>query len=313
MIHCLGLNPSLDHTLEVPGLPAAGHVRARRRCLVPAGKATNLARVLGQLGTEARLCGFVGEEDAGRFRRRFAGLPVAVAQTALAAATRINTTLLDPQSGRELHLREAGEPVTGADLERCAAALRAALAPGDWLVVAGSLPPGAAPADVAALLVDLVGRGCRVAVDGSGDFLAALRQAPLALLTPNRRELGEFLGREVAGGEALCRAAREAVADPARAVEMLLVSDGAAGAGLFTPDGACWGQAPPAAVCNTVGAGDALLGGFLAAWTAGAGPEGALRGALGAAGSAVEAAGAGTIDPARAADLAARCSLRAVS
>ena len=119
-------------------------------------------------------------------------------------------------------------------------------------------------------------RGARIALDTSG---AALKQAlacgvPLALIKPNRHELETLLGRPLP----TCADWREAARGlHAQGVETVVVSLGAQGAFMSSPEGA-WLAAPlPVKPVSTVGAGDAQVAGLLAARHAGLDWREALR------------------------------------
>src|SRR5699024_3533726 len=153
-------------------------------------------------------------------------------------------------------------------LERLSRAVAALAAQATWVVLAGSLPPGA-PADwYAELVAELRGTGARVAVDTSERPLAALAAAlPGAapdLVKPNGEELATITG---ADPQALERdpagAALAAEQLVARGVGAVLVTLGAGGAVLVTADGAWHAPAPPTTVVSTVGAGDSSLFGYL--------------------------------------------------
>jgi 1-phosphofructokinase len=101
-----------------------------------------------------------------------------------------------------------------------------------------------------------------VAIDADGAALQACFGHRIALLKPNRRELETLVGPSLATIGGIVAAAHEVVEAGA---EMLLVSLGQDGAVLVDRDGAIHAEAHIADVRNNVGAGDALLAGFLAA------------------------------------------------
>ncbi len=134
--------------------------------------------------------------------------------------------------------------------------------------------------------------GASVALDTSGPALrAGLPQQP-DLVKPNREELAEAVGRDVA-----------TLADVVDASRLLLASGAASVLCSLGPDGAVYvdsevalhAVAPITDVRNTVGAGDALLAGYLRA--VGRGPLGALRMGVAWATAAVGTAGTGVPTP----------------
>ncbi|OKH61643.1 hypothetical protein EB74_19315, partial [Mycobacterium sp. SWH-M5] len=142
--------------------------------------------------------------------------------------------------------------------------------------------------------------GRRVAVDASGPALAAVLAADRAglphLIKPNVDELADVVDRPMATLADVVTAAR---ALTERGVDTVLVSLGGDGAVLVTATLALHGAAPVERVVNTVGAGDALLAGYLAAWQEK--PTDALASALRFGATAVEHQGTliGLPDPQR--------------
>jgi 1-phosphofructokinase len=155
----------------------------------------------------------------------------------------------------------------------------------DWVVASGSLPP-ATPTDVYARLVTRLGaHGIKLAVDTSGPALAQAVAAGAALVKPNREELSEVVGWEV---WSLADAINAAESLRNRGAHAVLVSLGPDGAVLVDDDGVIHGECPVEFPRSSVGAGDCLLAGFLAA---GARGEDALATALQWAAAAVEMPG----------------------
>ena len=101
-------------------------------------------------------------------------------------------------------------------------------------------------------------------VDTSGEALMkTLRYEPF-LIKPNHQELEELAGSRLFTRE-------EIVAQGRRLQEMgaqnVLISMAAEGAVLLTSDGKIlFGEAPRGTVRNSVGAGDSMVGGFVAGW-----------------------------------------------
>jgi 1-phosphofructokinase len=100
-----------------------------------------------------------------------------------------------------------------------------------------------------------------VAVDTSGPALHAVLAAGPTLVKPNRDELAEVTGMRLLTIADVIEAAGRLRALGARAV---LASLGADGAVLVDDDGAIHGRTPAVPPLSSVGAGDAMLAGFLA-------------------------------------------------
>lgn len=273
MIITVTPNPSVDRTYELPVLMPGEVHRATRRHEEPSGKGVNVARALTVNGIPslavwpcggpagAELAGLLEEENV-----RYRAVPVS-------GPVRTNISLTEP-GGRTTKINEAGPALTAAELEQLTRNALAAAGPGDWIVCSGSLPPGA-PRDYYARAGQRAHRaGLRFALDTSGEALAAGLEAAPEVVKPNVSELAEVTGTQIKtlGQAIIC--ARELLA---RAAASVVVSLGPDGAALVTADGAWHAGAPAPAISSTVGAGDALLAGFLAA--GGSGPS-ALREAV---------------------------------
>jgi 1-phosphofructokinase len=206
----------------------------------------------------ALLGGPNGERIAGLLRRE--GIPA----TAIAsgAPTRLKRIPDGDETRATLH---DVHPVAAERVRAAIAEAAALVAPGAIAVISGSLPAGT-PAELETEAVAALREaGARVYLDAAGATLrAGLRGAPHAI-KPNAEEFAALPG---AGAGPLAAAPVEAT----RAhlgVEELLVTLGASGAIAATAEGTFAAAADRIAVRTTLGAGDAFLGGWIAARLAG--------------------------------------------
>jgi 1-phosphofructokinase len=130
-----------------------------------------------------------------------------------------------------------------------------------------------------------------VAIDTSGPALEAVLAAGPTLVKPNRDELAEVTGQRLLTIADVVEAANRLRARGAGAV---LASLGADGAVLVDDDGAIHGRTPAVPPLSSVGAGDAMLAGFLAGGGKG---EDALVEALAWGAAAVLQPGSGMPSP----------------
>ena len=146
----------------------------------------------------------------------------------------------------------------------------------------------------------------------TGAQLGAAVDGGAGIVTPNLAEAEGLLhGRAdetVEAGdpdEVRARAGRAAADLVARGARRAVVTAAAAGAAVADGDAVAWIPAPRVTVRNPVGAGDALVGGLGVALERGEPFARAVALGIAAAAASVETAKAGTLDPARAAALAA--------
>jgi len=306
-IVCVTLSSAVDRTLEVRGLELGQHAKGRLVSRHPAGKAVNVARVLQHLGQGCVLTGFVGETERAMFEKSFDTALVRTQLFGLDVPTRENITLVDPEAGLETHVRDEGPEISADDQDRLVRKLRILAMPNIWLVFAGSLPRGLDVGRFREMLRAVMDRGARVVLDSSEGALGVVQDMPVWLIKPNRAELAALSGRKTDTSDDILRAA-DSVKQFAR---MVLVSAGADGCYLIEGDAVLHGHMKdlPKRIANTVGSGDALLAGFLAARAGGADPEGCVRHAVATATSACLQLQAGEVDPAEVPALAGQVAI----
>ena len=175
-------------------------------------------------------------------------------------SVRANITVVE-DDGTTTKINEAGPELQSHELDSLIETLVRS-DPGDgWVVASGSLPPGV-PSDFYRRVSEAVpDAGRRLAIDTSGRPLIAAMSATCAVLKPNLKELESIVRSELDDVGSVIDAADSLRSGGPASV---LVSLGSQGAVLVSAQGASYGRAPVPAVLNTVGAGDALLAGFLA-------------------------------------------------
>ena len=271
MIRTVTPNPSFDLTYEV-GVFSLGEVnRAARVTTAAAGKGVNVARNAVANGFPASAVIPAASADAEVFAAELAAVGVGLDVVDRPESVRRNITITE-RNGTTTKLNEMGEPLS----PEAVAALRRRAAAGDAATVAacGSLPPGVGPSFFAELAEAVREPETRLALDTSGAALKACLDVPCAVVKPNREELEDLIEDRLETYGDLVDVAGDLVR---RGWRNVLVSLGPAGAVLVNSAGAWGGRAPTDEVVNTVGAGDALLTGFLCG---GPEPDAALASAL---------------------------------
>jgi 1-phosphofructokinase len=254
-------NPAVDQTIWVPGFRAGEVNRVARGQVSPGGKGVNVAAFLAEFGVPVFATGFLGRPNAGLFEAFLDDERIEHGFVPLPGTTRTGIKIVDEDAGTTTDINFPGFEVGAEDLRALERAVADAVAPGRWVVLAGSLPAGAPPETYRRLTELVQEGGGRVALDTSGPALRAAIAAGPQLVKPNREELEELVGRPLGDRDALVDAADELAAG---GIETVVVSLGADGA-LFTRDGeAAFATPPPVRVASTVGAGDAMVAGTIA-------------------------------------------------
>ncbi len=272
MIVTVTPNPSLDRTLEVDELRRGEVVRAQADRSDPGGKGVNVSRALVANGHASRAVLPLGGADGALLASLLQSLGIEVAAVPIADAIRSNVTVVEPD-GTVTKLNAPGPQLSAVEVE---ALLERAVAVTDgaaWVVGSGSLAPGT-PDDLYGRLASSVRAvGARVAVDTSGAALERVLAAGPDVLKPNEEELSEVTGVVPETFGDVVFAANDL---RAKGVGTVLVSLGPRGAVLVDGAGALHAESEVIVPRSTVGAGDALLAGFLAA--GGEGPEALAEG-----------------------------------
>lgn len=267
MIASVTLNPAVDYTVELrESLADEDIVRTGEFRYDAGGKGINVSKYLLELGVETVATGVAGGFLGEYLLDQLAAAGLAADFADADGNTRLNTTVLDPAA--EYKINQDGPTVSATAIDEITDLL-AAHAP-ETVVVAGSLPDGVGPE-----AIDLIaGAGpWETVVDVHGGALAAL-EGSYALCKPNDEELAAATGEAVEGIDDAVEAAR---ALRERGFDRVLASLGGDGAVLVSDDGALYAPPLDVEVVDTVGAGDALLAGALAARARGDPDEAALR------------------------------------
>lgn len=266
MIVTLTPNPSHDRTVTLSAPLERGAVqRADSVTSQAGGKGVNISRASVAAGIPSIAVLPAPQDDPFVHELLAAGIDCRPVPND--GGLRVNITISEPD-GTTTKLNSPGPTVTPEVLLGLTEALRRRAASADWIVLAGSLPPGAPVEWYADLVATLRGAGARLAVDTSDAPLRALVErlpgsAP-HLMKPNGEELASFTGGDpvvLESHPAAAAAAARTLVD--RGVESVLATLGPLGAVLVTADGAWHAAPPPTTVVSTVGAGDSSLFGYL--------------------------------------------------
>ncbi len=280
MIVTLTPNPSIDRTVALTSELERGAVlRAEAVISQAGGKGVNISRAAVAAGVPTIAVLPADKEDPYVLELLRDGIDCRPERPA--GPVRVNITITEPD-GTTTKINSPGAEASPESLDRLKQALHQRAQKADWVVLAGSLPPGAAASWYADLVADLKETHAKVSVDTSGDPLAVLAEslatAAPDLLKPNGEELASLTGGDAEAIEAdPAAAAKAATVLVDRGVGAVLATLGGSGAVLVTADGAWHATPPPTTVVSTVGAGDSSLFGYLLGDLRGVDPAERLR------------------------------------
>ncbi|PKU25069.1 1-phosphofructokinase [Telmatospirillum siberiense] len=258
------LNPAIDQTITLDRLRPGSVHRARAVRFDAGGKGVNVASCLADWGVPVSAAGILGKDNDGLFKALFAAKNIDDRFVRTAGDTRVNIKLVHDGDTTDINL--PGLEITPDVFAAVTTSVLSLVRKGSLAVLAGSLPAGTDVGIYRELTAALSGRGARVLLDTSGAPMKAALADGVRLLPycvkPNRAELEGWIGHPLPDMASLVGAARVLLA---RGVRLVVVSLGEEGA-LFVSDAATLQASLSAVACaSTVGAGDAMVAGIVAA------------------------------------------------
>ena len=146
MIYTVTLNPALDKTAEIENFRPDSVNRIRALRTDPGGKGVNVSKVIAKLGGTSVAAAILGGGSGRLIADALAQLGIAGMFRFVPGETRTNLKIIDPVQHTHTDINEPGIPADAGVLAGLLEELTGRLAPGDLVVLSGSLPAGA-PAD----------------------------------------------------------------------------------------------------------------------------------------------------------------------
>ncbi len=259
MIYTVTLNPSLDYLVSVEDFRPGITNRTDSESLLLGGKGINVSIMLKNLGIPSTALGFVAGFTGEEVVRRLEAFGIRNGLIRLEEGlTRINVKL---RSIEGTEINGQGPRISDEKFRELMGRLQA-LGRQDILFLSGSIPASMPDDTYQKIMESLCGRGVRTVLDASGDLLLhALSYRPF-LVKPNHHELGGIFGVEINQRR---QAAPYAQKLREKGAQNVLVSLAGEGAVLAAADGKIYdAPAPKGQLVNGVGAGDAMVAGFMA-------------------------------------------------
>jgi 1-phosphofructokinase family hexose kinase len=304
MIVTVTLNAAIDRTLVVPNFQPGQRHRASVGFSSAGGKGINVARALKRLGTPVVATGLAGGRTGALLVEELTHEGILNDFVLIQGESRTSIAVLDPTSNAYTEINEWGPEVSEEELEMLREKLAYLTQGAEYVVLAGSLPRRVDSGFYGALVRDLNRNQLLAVVDSEGEPLRLAVEAEPYLVAPNQREAEALVGHEFVDDEDLSAGLDEIAHLGARNV---LVTYSTGAHALLREDRTevrVRADAPRVEPTSTVGAGDTLLAGFLAARSAGRPFEDAVRSAVAAGAASVLEAGAGRFDAREASRLA---------
>ena len=259
MVYTVTFNPSIDYVIRVGELKTGSINRSASEQMFCGGKGINVSIVLNELGVRSKALGFIAGFTGRAIEESVRSMGVETDFVELPeGCSRINVKI---RSDEETDINGSGPDVPSEALDRLYEKLDS-LEDGDVLVLAGSVPNSLPSNIYEKILARLSGKKIKTVVDATKDLLLNVLKYKPFLVKPNDLELGEMFGVALKTVDEVVHYAGKLKEMGAVNVLVSMAGDGAVlldENGTLRKCGACHGE-----VKNTVGAGDAMVAGFIA-------------------------------------------------
>lgn len=257
MIYTITLNPSVDYYMHGPKIKLGSLNRTTDCQIVAAGKGINVSVVLNLLGVRSTILGFfggfTGDYLLGQLRRY---LNINLKPTMIKGSSRINVKLIHDQ---ETEINALGPEISGSELNNLLNQLNT-ITPKDTVVISGSTTANDKTGLIEQIIKYIIQRKINFVLDVSGQELKKLIKYKPLIIKPNLLEFQYLADTDTTDIKKLYAQAKK-VAEITE--NRVLLSIGEKGAIFVDKNIGYYVEAPEVKVAHTVGAGDALLAGYM--------------------------------------------------
>jgi tagatose 6-phosphate kinase len=253
-------NPAFDVVYDIAELKPGMTVTDAASRMYPAGKGINVATVVKTLGEDVTVAGIVPEYSIKQFGDYLKALGIGSYFFSVKGSARVNATILERESGGTTHISAAGQPLTLRGQDEALHFVRSHMAAGDVWAFCGSLPRGFETDSFRKLIRFCREKGASTVLDSRGEALKVGVRAKPGMIKPNQNELEQFFGEQIQGVHHIALKAKRLVD---MGVEYVFVTLGSDGMIAVHENDCLLCSAPAVKAIDTVGCGDALLGGLL--------------------------------------------------
>lgn len=261
MIYCLTLNPALDYHLSFDHFEQGVLNTPEHAALFAGGKGINVSKVLREFGQPSVCLGFVGGFTGEFICSDLTNRGIQADFIRVTGNTRINIKLNN--GGLETEISGTSPRILEGDFQKLLDIIADKLSAGDVLVISGSLPASLRP-DTYAKIIQRCPDGVKIFLDTRGEALRQSLSSRVFLVKPNRKELEDWIGTALNTEQELMCAAQKMLN---LGVSYVLLSLGDEGAMLVSDEVVFRVKALRGEVVSSVGAGDAMLAGFIHAFS----------------------------------------------
>jgi len=257
----LTLNPALDIITGISHVVPNQKLRCNSPKHEAGGGGINVSRAIQKLGGESLAIFPSGGSNGEILEQKLDGEDVLYRAIEIEDASRENITVFEGSTYQQFRFIMPGPNLSEEEYADILTILRELKPQPDFLVLSGSTPDGFPDNYFKKIIAVTDEMDSRVIVDTSGQPLKLAAEAGVYLVKPNMRELANLVGNSIEGEEGQIEAAQEIV--NAGQAEVVIVSLGAGGALLVTPDENEHLRTPTVTIRSRLGVGDSMVAGVV--------------------------------------------------
>ncbi len=260
MIYTLTPNPAVDRELTVPAMEFDSVLRASESRMDFGGKGFNVSRLLKGMEATSTAVGFLAGSAGELLQSGLKSLGIGTDFVWVTGETRTNVSIVTQSHDHYIKVNEKGPQVNASKQLEMLDKIRALTKPGDWWVLAGSMPPGVTDDFYARVVNVLNKREANAILDTTGEALKLGCAERPYLIKPNAEEVHALTGMPVDSTTEIAAAAAELRKIGAQNV---VISMGKAGALMQSAVETWLTHSPKIQEKNPIGAGDSMVGGLV--------------------------------------------------
>ncbi len=266
MIHTVTLNPVIDLIYCIESFEKGTTFRCDDYTFIPAGKGINVSYALACMGVTSHACLVLGENDTSPYVNACNQRGIELSLIAGHFRIRRHCTILETGLGSVTHAQTKGEEIPDGLVHDLIYDLYCRIRPGDIVVLSGSVPPGIPDTIYCDIIEECKKKQVSVILDTSGEPLSRGIQCTPDMIKANKKEAEVILGHPLSDEQDECEWVKEI--HRFSKVPTVVISLGERGL-LAGCDEGIWKLNVPmksSEVFDTVGCGDAMVGGLVYGW-----------------------------------------------
>jgi 1-phosphofructokinase family hexose kinase len=260
LIVTLTINPAIDRIISIDRLAFEDRAYINSSRESAGGRGINVSSVIHSFGGETLAVLISGGDSGKRLEGLLGKCGYRIAVVPVQNEIRTNLTITD-KHGLTVNLNEPGPQLGKAEVARVERVVRDTLEHASWLMMCGSIPPGAPAAFYGKLVSMARHKKLKTLLHADGEALREGIAARPTVVAPNEQEAGRLLGQTLLTRTHFLEAAERIRQMGADSVVLTLGSRGAVGA---FADGLMEALPPRIDAVCAIGAGDALMAAY--AW-----------------------------------------------